>query len=120
MPYLKADRSRGDGDGIAVRLDTLEHDIAALLDHDSHLMSTVTFLLDATLGLINIQQNAIIKIFSVAAVIFMPPTLIASIYGMNFILIPELKWRFGYPYALGLMVLSAILPYAYFKHRRWL
>ncbi len=120
VPYLKADRSRGDGDGIAVRLDTLEHDIAALLDHDSHLMSTVTFLLDATLGLINIQQNAIIKIFSVAAVIFMPPTLIASIYGMNFILIPELKWRFGYPYALGLMVLSAILPYAYFKHRRWL
>ena len=120
VPYLKADRPRGTADGIAVRLDTLEHDIAALLDHDSHLMSTVTFLLDATLGLINIQQNAIIKIFSVAAVIFMPPTLIASIYGMNFTLIPELKWRFGYPYALCLMVLSAILPYAYFKRRKWL
>ncbi len=120
MPYLQADRPREDMQGITVRLETLEHDIAALLDHDSHLMSTVTFLLDATLGLINIQQNAIIKIFSVAAVIFLPPTLIASIYGMNFVLIPELKWTFGYPYALGLMALSAILPYLYFKYRRWL
>ncbi len=120
VPYLKADRPRDDGQGITVRLETLEHDVAALLDHDSHLMSTVTFLLDATLGLINIQQNAIIKIFSVAAVIFLPPTLIASIYGMNFAHIPELRWTFGYPYALGLMVLSAVLPYVYFRYRRWL
>ena len=83
-------------------------------------MSNVTFLLDATLGLINIQQNAIIKIFSVAAVIFLPPTLIASIFGMNFEHMPELHWTFGYPMAIVLMIVSAILPYYYFKRRGWL
>ena len=76
--------------------------------------------LDATLGLINIEQNAIIKIFSVVAVVFLPPTLIASIYGMNFELMPELCWRFGYPFAVVLMVLSAVMPYLYFKRRGWL
>ena len=120
VPYLQADLPEELVDSIAARLKTVDHDIASLLDHDSYLMSNVTFLLDATLGLINIQQNAIIKIFSVAAVIFMPPTLIASIYGMNFVHIPEVKWLFGYPYALGLMVLSAVLPYFYFKQRKWL
>jgi magnesium transporter len=70
--------------------------------------------------MINIEQNAIIKIFSVAAVVFLPPTLIASIYGMNFEYMPELNWPFGYPLAIALMVLSAILPYVYFKRRGWL
>jgi magnesium transporter len=80
----------------------------------------ITFLLDATLGLINIEQNAIIKIFSVAAVVFLPPTLVASIYGMNFEIMPELAWPIGYPFAIGLMILSALLPFVYFKRRGWL
>jgi len=80
----------------------------------------VTFLLDAMLGVVNIQQNAIIKIFSVAAVVFMPPTLIASIYGMNFKHMPELDWPVGYPIAILIMILAAILPYLYFKWRKWL
>lgn len=77
-------------------------------------------MLDAALGLINIQQNAIIKTFSVAAVIFLPPTLVGTIYGMNFEYMPELKWVFGYPMALVAMILSAAVPYLWFKHKGWL
>lgn len=95
-------------------------DVQSLLDHVNFLSSKITFLLDATLGMISIEQNATIKIFSVVAVIFLPPTLVASIYGMNFDIMPELSWPFGYPFALGLMVLSAIMPYLYFKRRGWL
>jgi magnesium transporter len=102
------------------RLKTLSRDIRSLTDHSSFLSQKITFLLDATLGMINIEQNAIIKIFSVAAVVFLPPTLIASIYGMNFEAMPELEWLLGYPFAIGLMILSAILPYLYFKRRGWL
>ncbi len=103
-----------------VHLETFIRDIASLSDHAHFLSSKITFLLDGTLGLVNIEQNNIIKIFSVAAVIFLPPTLIASIYGMNFHHIPELTWRYGYYFALGLMGLAAWLPYKYFKHRKWL
>jgi magnesium transporter len=120
VPYLQSGKNGDSVDDIPERLNTIAKDVASLLGHDNYLMSNVTFLLDATLGLINIQQNAIIKIFSVAAVIFLPPTLIASVYGMNFDHMPELKWLFGYPYALGLMVFSAIFPYFYFKRRGWL
>ena len=95
-------------------------DVRSLADHSDFIGQKITFLLDATLGLINIEQNGIIKIFSVASVIFLPPTLIASIYGMNFDVMPELHFRFGYAMALGMMVVSAILPYAYFKRRGWL
>ncbi|SEN71798.1 magnesium transporter [Roseovarius tolerans] len=102
------------------RVKTLSRDIRSLLDHAGFLSQKVTFLLDATLGMINIEQNAIIKIFSVAAVIFLPPTLIASIYGMNFEHMPELGWMLGYPFAIGLMIVSATLPYAFFKRRGWL
>lgn len=102
------------------RYRNVSRDAIALSDHASFVSSKVSFLLDATLGLINIEQNAIIKIFSVAAVVFLPPTLIASIYGMNFEHMPELAWDGGYPWALGLMVVSAILPYVYFKRRGWL
>jgi magnesium transporter len=76
--------------------------------------------MDATVGFININQNKIIKIFSVASVAFLPPTLIASIYGMNFEFLPELHWKFGYGWSLGLMVVSAIAPFLYFRHRGWL
>jgi len=102
------------------RVKTLTRDVRSLSDHSGFLNQKVTFLLDATLGMINIEQNAIIKIFSVAAVVFLPPTLIASIYGMNFIHMPELNWLYGYPFAIGLMVLCAILPYLFFKRRGWL
>lgn len=84
-------------------------------------MSTeINFLLDATLGLINIEQNSIIKVFSIAAVLFLPPTLVGTVYGMNFKDMPELDWSIGYPMALGMMVVSAILPYLWFKFKNWL
>ncbi len=109
-----------DPKGTKEQLDGLAKDVAALTDHASYLGGNITFLLDAALGLINIEQNAIIKIFSVAAVIFMPPTLVASIYGMNFHNMPELSFTYGYPMALGIMVCSAVLPYLFFKGRGWL
>jgi magnesium transporter len=102
------------------RVRAAARDVTSLTDHATFLSGKIIFLLDATLGMIQIQQNDIIKIFSVAAVVFLPPTLIASIYGMNFHVMPELDWLFGYPFALGLMVLFAVLPYIYFKHKGWL
>lgn len=102
-------------------------DVIALADHASFVSSKVTFILDATLGrinsdqnAINSQQNKIIKLFSVLAVVLLPPTLIASIYGMNFEYMPELRWTWGYPLALSLMLISAVVPYLVFKYRRWL
>ncbi|HSK40548.1 MAG TPA: magnesium transporter CorA family protein [Arenibaculum sp.] len=101
-------------------LKTLSRDLRSIAEHAAFLANQTGFLLDATLGVINIEQNAIIKIFSVVAVVFLPPTLIASIYGMNFDFMPELDWPLGYPLALGLMVMSAILPLFYFRRRGWL
>lgn len=101
-------------------LKLIQRDAGALSDHATFLADKITFLLDATLGLINLEQNQIIKIFSVAAVVFLPPTLVASIYGMNFQFMPELSWPFGYPFAIGLMVLSALVPFLYFKRSGWL
>lgn len=98
----------------------IQRDAVSLGEHARTLSSKINFLLDATLGLINLEQNQIIKIFSVAAVVFLPPTLVASVYGMNYDVMPELKWEFGYPFAIGLMILSAVLPYLYFKKRGWL
>lgn len=107
-------------DDVHAKLATLTNDINSLSDHVKFLTSKINFLLDATLGMVNIEQNNIIKIFSIAAVIFLPPTLIASIYGMNFTVIPELNFRFGYPMAIGLMLLSGWLPYMFFKIKKWL
>ena len=107
-------------DELQSRLHTLAKDISALSDQVKFLTSKVNFLLDATLGMVNIEQNNIIKIFSIAAVIFLPPTLIASIYGMNFAVVPELKWSYGYPFSLFLMLLSGFIPYQYFKIKKWL
>ena len=106
-----------DGKG---RIETLIRDVHSLADHDSFLVDKIGFLQDATLGMIDIEQSNIIKLFTVAAVAFMPPTLVASIYGMNFKHMPELDWPIGYPLALLLMVLSAILPFVYFRRRGWL
>ena len=101
-------------------LKTVGRDVSSLTDTAAFMSSNNTFLLDAALGLINIQQNGIIKIFSVAAVIFLPPTLVGTVYGMNFDYMPELHWRLGYPFALVLMGISAVLPYLWFKRKGWL
>jgi magnesium transporter len=122
--YQEASKSQlADAEVLATmtaHIDSAKRDIASLSDHAAFLSSKIAFLLDATLGLINVEQNAIIKIFSVAAVIFLPPTLVASIYGMNFRHIPELEWTFGYPFAITLMIASAILPFHFFKRKGWL
>jgi magnesium transporter len=110
----------GDDKAVRARVKTIARDVASLTDHASFQTQKITFLLDATLGMINIEQNGIIKIFSVAAVVFLPPTLVASIYGMNFEVMPELKWVYGYPFALGLMVLFAVLPFWFFRRKGWL
>ncbi|MCJ8520994.1 magnesium transporter [Pseudorhizobium tarimense] len=102
------------------RVKLIQRDVTSLGEHSKFLAGKINFLLDAILGLINLEQNQIIKIFSVAAVVFLPPTLVASIYGMNFEHMPELGWRFGYPWAIGLMIFSAIMPFLYFKRRGWL
>jgi magnesium transporter len=101
------------------RLKAAMRDIASLSDHATFISGKVSFQLDATLGLINIEQNRIIKIFSIAAVIFMPPTMIASIYGMN-VKVPEYAWDYGYPWALFLMVVSIAATLACFRWQRWL
>jgi len=99
---------------------TTIRDVQSIEDHATFVSSKVQFILNATLGLVSLEQNKIIKIFSVAAVIFLPPTLIASSYGMNFKNMPELDWTYGYPLALGLMVASAASTYTFFKMKRWL
>ena len=95
-------------------------DIESLDGHTSFLFGKINFLMDATVGFININQNKIIKIFSVASVALLPPTLIASVYGMNFRAMPELEWEYGYVYAIGVMIASAIVPMLYFRKRGWL
>ena len=95
-------------------------DLDTLMSHTTFLFEKVNFLMDAALGFINIQQNQIIKIFSIAAVVFLPPTLVASIYGMNFRFMPELHWLLGYPWALILMLVSGVAPYWYFRRKGWL
>jgi magnesium transporter len=95
-------------------------DLDSLDGHTAFLFDKINFLMDATVGFININQNKIIKIFSVASVALLPPTMIASLYGMNFQYMPELSQKWGYPFALGLMVLSAVVPMLYFRKRGWL
>ena len=95
-------------------------DVESLLPHNESFSQRVNFLLQSAMGFINIEQNRIIKIFSVVSVIFLPPTLVASSYGMNFQLMPELSWQFGYPMAIGLMLLAGLAPYLFFKRKGWL
>ena len=95
-------------------------DIDSLDSHTAFLFDKINFLMDATVGFININQNKIIKLFSVASVALLPPTLIASVYGMNFQAMPELQWRFGYPFALALMAASVVAPFWFFRRKGWL
>src|SRR5438477_1959236 len=102
------------------QLKTMQRDVTSLTDHASYLSNKITFVLDAMLGVVNLEQNNIIKLFSVMAVVLMPPTLIASIYGMNFKDMPELGWTYGYPVAVIAMIAAAIVPYYIFKIKKWL
>jgi magnesium transporter len=99
---------------------SIGRDVKSLIDHSAFLSDNLTFILDASLGLISIEQNGAMKLFSWVAVVFMPPTLVAGIYGMNFEHMPELHWTLGYPMAVVLMVASAVLPLLYLKARRWI
>jgi magnesium transporter len=98
---------------------SIQHDIQSLIEHSGYQASHIAFLLDAALGLINIEQNATMKVFAVATVLLMPPTLVGAIYGMNFEHMPELKWVEGYPFALALMVVSGLVPFLWFRKKRW-
>ncbi|MFA4994535.1 MAG: magnesium transporter CorA family protein [Bdellovibrionales bacterium] len=118
LPFLAA-QTKGKRD-IERRIGTLIADAVSINQHATFLSAKAGFLLDATLGMVNIEQNNIIKIFSIAAVVFLPPTLIASIYGMNFHFMPELEWMGGYPLAVMLMLISAILPVWLFHRKKWL
>jgi len=104
----------------AETLREIMRDVETLMSHTTFLFDKINFLMDSTQGFINIEQNQIIKIFSIAAVVFLPPTLVASIYGMNFHHMPELDWMLGYPWAIGLMIASGLAPYLYFKSKGWL
>ena len=99
---------------------TLVRDVQSLQDHSSFVATKVSYLQDGTLGLINNEQNNIIKIMSVASIVFLPPTLFASIWGMNFHHMPELDEFWAYPFAIGVIIISGILPYLFFKRRGWL
>lgn len=105
---------------VRAHVKTLVRDVQSLQDHSSFVAAKVSYLQDATLGLINNEQNNIIKIMSVAAMVFLPPTLFASIWGMNFKYMPEIEWIYAYPMSIGVMILSAVLPYLFFKRRGWL
>jgi len=105
---------------VHAHIKTLTRDVLSLQDHSTFIATKLSYLQDATLGLINNEQNNIIKIMSVAAIVFLPPTLFASIWGMNFHFMPELSWPWAYPIAIVLIGVSGILPYFYFKHRGWL
>lgn len=118
--FLNAHPTKAAGRTSKLAMKSVQRDVQSLRSQATHMTERVTFLLDATLGMINIEQTAIIKIISVMSVIFLPPTVIASLYGMNFVVMPELKWAWGYPFAIALMIVSAILPYKIFKRKGWL
>jgi magnesium transporter len=104
----------------AARIKAIRADVASLTDYESRLSATVQFLLDATLGFINIEQNEIVKTLTIASVVGIPPVLVAGVYGMNFRVMPELAWPFGYPLAVGLIIVSALVPLLWFKQRGWM
>ena len=101
------------------RFETIGRDIASLDEFETRLAENVQFLLDAALGLINIEQNNVFRVLTVVSVVGVPPTLIASMYGMNFKAMPELEWAYGYPYALTLILISALVPIIYFRIKGW-
>jgi magnesium transporter len=119
VPYVASLGAAWLPEAVKSRLETIRHDIASLSDYDAHLVSKIQLLLDATLGLINVEQNDIIKVLTIVSVVGVPPTLVASMYGMNFKDMPELSWAWGYPYGLALIAVSAVAPLLWFKWRGW-
>jgi magnesium transporter len=120
IPFASSARAAWFAPDLQRRLDTQRQDMASLADYDAHLINKVQFLLDATIGLIGIEQNNVFKLLTVVSVIGIPPTLVAGMYGMNFKNMPEYDWAWGYQYGLLLIVLSAAIPWALFKLRGWL
>lgn len=120
LSFYSLGQTRKGADSLRGTVKTLLRDLGALEVHADFLSSRVSMATEATLGMINLQQNQTIKIVSVVAAVFLPPTLIASVYGMNFARMPELGWHLGYPLALGLMLASAVGTYLFFKCKRWL
>jgi magnesium transporter len=120
LSFVSAEKATAVRKENQVLIKTLVRDVRSLVEHASFLNNKAQFLLDAVLGIINVEQTGIIKTFSVVSVALMPPTLIASVYGMNFEFMPELKWVAGYPLSLLLMVVSAVLPVLYFRRKGWL
>lgn len=112
-------RERGETGPVMGRIETAQNDLRSLSQQMRFLMDRITFLLDATLGAISVEQNQTMKVFSLLAVTLMPPTLVAGIYGMNFKHIPELDWVWGYPMALGVMLLSGLIPYLFARSKGW-
>ena len=106
--------------GLLARLGAIRQDITSLNDYQAHLSGKVQFLLDATLGFISIQQNDIVKALTIVSLVGVPPVLVVGVYGMNFHVMPELDWPLGYPFALALMVVSALVPLGLLKWRGWM
>lgn len=105
---------------VQARLGAVRQDIGSLNDYEGHLSTKVQFLLDAVLGFISIEQNDVVKVLTIASTVGVPPVLVVGVYGMNFKFMPELEWRHGYPYAIALMLLSAVVPLLWFRFKRWL
>jgi magnesium transporter len=120
MTYARGSTSVTFDNQLYHRLDSLLKDATSMSDYANFLSNETSFLLDATLGVVNIEQNDVMRIFSIVSIIFLPPTLVASVYGMNFRIMPEINWESGYFYAIGLMFLSALLSYRYFKKHKFL
>jgi magnesium transporter len=120
VSHYNFDYGRTETKAVRSKFNTIHKDVQSLSDHANFLSGKMNFLLDATLGMINLEQNQIIKIFSVVAVVFLPPTMVATIYGMNFKTMPELEWAYGYPLSIAFMIAFAVLPLLYFKKKGWL
>ncbi len=120
VPYVEAMTVQWLPKDLAPRLMTLRQDIASVSDFDTHLNDKLQFLLDATLGFVNIAQNNVMKVMAIASVVGIPPTLVAGIYGMNFKTIPEYDWTYGYTWGWGLIILTTIIPLGIFRWRKWI
>ncbi|MSO99561.1 MAG: magnesium transporter [Acetobacteraceae bacterium] len=120
VPFIEANAADWLADGLKSRLRTLRRDIGSISDFDNHLSDKLQFLLDATLGFINIAQNDVMKVMTITSVVGIPPVLVAGIYGMNFKAMPELEWAWGYPSAWFLIILTSLIPLAIFRWRKWM
>ena len=120
VPYIDVNTATWLPSGLKTRLRTLRRDITSVSDFDNHLSDKLQFLLDATLGFINISQNDLMKVMTITSVMGIPPVLIAGIYGMNFKNIPEYDWLWGYPFAWALIIITALIPLALFRWRKWI